>query len=363
DDAGLVEARQRRLTHVGDIGGDLLGAEFGVPRGTGQFLDMDGGETVFLHHTLGDDEGVLEVVAVPGHEGDAHVLAEGQFAEIDGGAIGEDIALGHHIAALDDGALVDAGVLVGPGVLDEVVDVDTGVAGLDLVVVDPHHDAAGIDVLDHSAALGHHAHTGIPGHDPLDTGAHQGLLGTQGGHRLALHVRSHQCAVGVIVLEERNQRGGNGYHLTGGHVHVIHFLGRLDGELAHVAHGHQLLGQLTLGIDAGGGLGDDVLALLDGGQVLDLVGHLAIDHLAVGRLDEAVVVGAGIGGQGVDQPDVRAFRGLDGTYPAVVGRVHVAHLEAGALAGQTAGAQGGNPALVGDLGQRVVLIHELGQLA
>src|SRR5690606_26539968 len=132
DDAGLVEAGQRRLTHVGDIGGDLLGAEFGVPRGTGQFLDMNGGETVFLHHPLGDEDGVLEVVAVPGHEGDAHVLAECQFAEIDGGAIGEDIALGHHIAALDDGALVDAGVLVGPGVLDEVVDVDTGVAGLDL---------------------------------------------------------------------------------------------------------------------------------------------------------------------------------------------------------------------------------------
>ena len=47
---------------------------------------------------------------------------------------------------------------------------------------------------------------------------------------------------------------------------------------------------------------------------------------------------------------------------AVVGRVHVAHLEAGALARQAAGPERREPPLVRDLGERVRLVHELRQL-
>ena len=45
-----------------------------------------------------------------------------------------------------------------------------------------------------------------------------------------------------------------------------------------------------------------------------------------------------------------------------MGRVHVAHLEARALAGQAARPEGRQAALVRDLGQRVGLVHELRQL-
>ena len=40
-------------------------------------------------------------------------------------------------------------------------------------------------------------------------------------NRLALHVRAHQRAVGVVVLEERNERRGDRDELLGRHVHVI----------------------------------------------------------------------------------------------------------------------------------------------
>ena len=113
----------------------------------------------------------------------------------------------------------------------------------------------------------------------------------------------------------------------------------------------------------GVGLGDDVLLLLVGGEVDDLVGDLAVDHLAVGRLDEAEVVDPGVGGEGADQADVGAFRRLDRAHPAVVAGVHVADLEAGPLPGQTAGAQRREAALVGEAVEGVGLAHELGQLA
>ena len=53
---------------------------------------------------------------------------------------------------------------------------------------------------------------------------------------------------------------------------------------------------------------------------------------------------------------------LDRAHAAVVGRVHVAHLDRRALAGQAAGAEGGQPPAVGQAGQRVRLVHELREL-
>ena len=99
------------------------------------------------------------------------------------------------------------------------------------------------------------------------------------------------------------------------------------------------------------GLGDVVLLLLDGREIDHFGRHLAVDHLLVGRLDEAVLVDAGIGRQRVDQADVRAFRRFDRADAAIMGRMHVADFEAGALAGQAARSKRREAALVGDLGQ------------
>ena len=76
DDAPLVEVLQDLLGEVGDVPGDLLGAELGVPGVDLVLLDVDRGEDVVAHQALGEDDGVLVVVALPGHEGHQQVLAE-----------------------------------------------------------------------------------------------------------------------------------------------------------------------------------------------------------------------------------------------------------------------------------------------
>ncbi len=113
DDAGLVQLGQRTLADVRDIAGDLLRAELGVARDARQFLDVDGGEAVFLDHALRDQDGVLEVVAVPRHERDQQVLAQCQFAQVGGRSVGQHVATRNHVTQADQRALVDAGVLVG----------------------------------------------------------------------------------------------------------------------------------------------------------------------------------------------------------------------------------------------------------
>src|SRR5439155_1435628 len=81
------------------------------------------------------------------------------------------------------------------------------------------------------------------------------------------------------------------------------------------------------------------------------------------RLDEAVLVDAREDRQRAHQTDVRTLRGLDRADAAVVGVVHVADIEAGALTRKAAGPQRREAPLVGQLRQRVGLVHELRQLA
>ncbi|MCY1501411.1 hypothetical protein D9M68_354870 [compost metagenome] len=165
------------------------------------------------------------------------------------------------------------------------------------------------------------------------------------------------------MLEERNQRGSDGNDLLRRNVHQGHVFRRLDGEFVEVTNSYQLVDQTALLVEGRRSLRDHVIGFFDRREEDDLVGHLTfLDH-TVRALEEAVLVGAGIGRQGVDQTDVRTFRGFDRAHAAVVGRVYVTNLEARALTGQTAWAECGNAALVGDLGERVVLVHELRQLA
>ena len=111
------------------------------------------------------------------------------------------------------------------------------------------------------------------------------------------------------------------------------------------------------------GLGHDVIVLHIGGHVNHLVGHHVVNliHLAERSLDKAVLVDSGEGGQIRNQADVGAFRRLDRAHAAVVAVVYVTDLEPGPVSGKAAGAQRGKPSFVGQLSQRVVLIHKLRQ--
>ena len=123
DDAVLVEVPQLPLADVGDVAGELLAAELRFADFDVELLDVDRGVGVVLDQLLADDDGVLEVEAVPGHEGRQHVAAQRQLALVRGGAVGDDLALLDLVADLDDRLLVLAGPLVQADELAELVDV------------------------------------------------------------------------------------------------------------------------------------------------------------------------------------------------------------------------------------------------
>ena len=217
------------------------------------------------------------------------------------------------------------------------------------------------------------------------------------------------------MLEERDQRRRDRDDLLGADVHVLDLVRAGLGEGVPVARRHTLADEVALGVERRVRLGDVVLLLLVGGEVVDVVGHDRADrererllagellvplrgepvapldddpavlagdvgarlvleecrivvgdralHLAVGRLDEPVGVDPAVRRERADQADVRAFRGLDRADAAVVAVVHVADVEPGALARQAAGTEGRQAPLRGELRQRVRLVHELRELA
>ena len=93
----------------------------------------------------------------------------------------------------------------------------------DFVFVDAHHDAARVDLVDHAAALGGDGDARVARHRALDAGTDQRRLRTQRRHGLALHVRAHQRAVRVVVLEERHQRRRDRHGLHRRDVHEVDF--------------------------------------------------------------------------------------------------------------------------------------------
>ncbi len=93
DDAAVVEVAQVGLRHVRDVARDLLGPELRVARLDLELLDVDGGVVVLLHHLLGDEDRVLEVVAAPRHERDEHVAPERELAELRARPVGQHLPL------------------------------------------------------------------------------------------------------------------------------------------------------------------------------------------------------------------------------------------------------------------------------
>ena len=364
DDAALVQILQSVLRDVGDITGDLLGSQLGVAGLRLVLLNMNGGVHVLAHDLLVQQDGVLVVVTFPGHEADQGVLAQRDLAVAHGRAVGQHLTGLDALAHFHDGALVDAGACVGAGKLDQSV-----ILQLTLGVAD--HHMVGIHLLHDTVVLGQNCGAGVGSCLVLHAGSHDGLLGDHQRHCLTLHVGTHQSTVTVIVLQEGDAGGCDRNHHSGRDVHVIDLLSvdfqDLIAAAGRNAGTHEVLALVQRLV----GLCHNVLVLDVSGHILDLVGDdlflqvavLVIDllDLAVRSFHKAVLVDLSVGCQIGDQTDVGAFRSLDGAHTAVVAVVNVADLETCTVTAQTAGAQSGQTALVGQFSQRVVLIHELGQ--
>ena len=126
------------------------------------------------------------------------VLAERELALRGRAAVGEHVVRLHLVAQADDRLLVDQRPLVRAHELDQLV--------LVLAVLRLDDDLVGVHVDDRAGRIREDDVTGIHGGAVLEPGSDQRRVRDQQRYRLALHVRAHERAVRVVVLEERDQR-------------------------------------------------------------------------------------------------------------------------------------------------------------
>ena len=102
-------------------------------------------------------------------------------------------------------------------------------------------------------------------------------------HRLALHVRAHQRAVGVVVLQERDQRARHATSSASARRPCSRPARRApSGTARRGAPRRSSSVERAVLVHVDVGLGDDEAVLLVGRQVADLVGHVRphVDPLA-----------------------------------------------------------------------------------
>jgi len=113
------------------------------------------------------------------------------------------------------------------------------------------------DAGDLAIGLGDDDGARVAGDLALHAGADEGRLAHEERDALALHVRAHEGAVGVVMLEEWDERSGHGDELLRGDVHVIDAGGFDLEEIATETDGDFFAGEIAVVVDGGVGLADE----------------------------------------------------------------------------------------------------------
>ena len=263
------------------------------------------------------------------------------------GAVGENLSVLHLLTELHHGALILARALVESNELTQHILIS---------IVDD--DALAVDIGHGSTTNGGHDHAGEVAHGAFHTRGNARWIDLDQRHCLTLHVRTHERAVCVVVLEERNERRRNADDLLRTDVDVLDLTRGNFRQIAVNTREHGAFKGLAVALQHIRSR-EHTLEFLIGAQEFDLSRNLAVLDLAIRRLKEAVVVDLGIDSQRRDQTDVGAFRRFDRTDAAVVRNVNVAHFEARALAVESTRPKRRESTLMHQHGQRVSLVDNL----
>lgn len=189
NDIGFIQFGERSFIYVRDVSGDFFRIQFGVTGYIRQFLNVDGGETVFLNNTFGYEDGVFEVVIILRYERYAYVLIKRQFIEVGGRIVCQYVVTFNRFIQRYIRYLVDIGVLVRTGVFGQVVDVDICFIRIYFVFVNFDNDTGSIYVLNDIITFSYRSYIGVNGNSTFYISINQRFISAQSRNGLTLYVR------------------------------------------------------------------------------------------------------------------------------------------------------------------------------
>ncbi len=216
-----------------------------------------------------------------------------------------------------------------------------------------HDDPQRIHIRDYPVLLRNDTNTRIFRDLIFDSRSNIWRMWRQQRYRLTLHVGTHQGTRSIIVFKERDTRRGHRDDLLWRDVRQFDIFAIRDDRIAIFTGDHAFIDQTSIPDLVG--LGDDIIRLFIRRKIDRLFLNRAIFvYDPIWRLDKAILIDLGISRQVGDQ--------LDRTNTAIVRRVNVTHLESGTFPRKSTRPQCRNTTLIGQLGQWVLLVHELRKL-
>ena len=197
-------------------------------------------------------------------------------------------------------------------------------------------DVCRCGTLNSTGFLCKYTNTGVNGCLGFHTGSYYRSFCGKKRNCLTLHVGSHQSSVSIVVLQERNQCCSyREYHLRR-HVHIIKHMFLIFLCLFKVTTGYISVKEMSFFIQRLIRLSYMVIIFFISCHINNFISYSRIGRIclidsAVRSLDKSVFVDSCIGSKGVDQTDVRTFRGLNRAHTSIVRIVNISYLESGSV--------------------------------
>ena len=223
---------------------------------------MDRGENILADDALVEHDSILIVVTLPRHISHEQVTTQSQLTILGGVTLSQDITLLHTLTLLTDRTQVDGHILVRTTELRNTVFLQGRLEADELLILSAiieDTDGGCVHIVDDTFAFGGHHRTGVLTNLLLDTGTYDRSLVMEQRHSLTHHVRSHQCTVSIIVLQERNERCGDRGNLLRRDIHQVDICRRHHREVGILTALHNLTDKGTVVIQRGITLTDDML--------------------------------------------------------------------------------------------------------
>ena len=261
---------------------------------------MDRCQDVLTNDTLVQHDSILIVVTLPRHISHEQVAAQGQLTILCSIAFRQDVTLLYTLAFVADRTQVNSHVLVGTTELRNAILLQSGLKADKLLIlrtVIEDTDGGSVHIVNDAVTLSGNHRTRVFTYLTLNTCTDNRSFVVKQRYGLAHHVRSHQCTVSIVVLQERNQRCSNRCNLLGRNVHQVYLGGRNYREVCILTTLDDLTDKGTVVVQRSIALTDNMVFFLLGCQIDNLViiqiGHTVL-NLTIRSFDEAQFVNLGI---------------------------------------------------------------------
>ena len=363
----LIQVFGSVLTYVKNIGGKFLHTTLGLAHLKKLLNHVNRGVHILADDTLAQHDSILIVVTFPWDISHFQVLTESQLTTLGSISLCEDLSFLYTVALADNRVKVNRCILVGLLKLRQFVfflcrlERDK-LLFLRTIVLNTNH--IGIYIGYQTCPLCLYLCATVFYELLLDTGSDDRCFASNQRYCLAHHVRTHQCTVSIIVLQERNQSSSHRRNLAWCHIHQIDLLGRNNGKISPETRFNLVADKLTILVQRSITLCYNLLFLVLCTKITDMLIvqiHNTVLCLTIRSLNETEVVDFGIDTKRRNQTDIRTLRRLNRAKTTIVCIVYVSNLETGTVATQTTGTKSRHTTLVSNLCQGVLLVHKLAQ--